>query len=162
MTSRTKSRSRAKSRSPRGACLGITALVAVLVFTAFMVTIIVTVGIWPGEAKLTAPLFCPDDKPDAFVVVDSYSVQPGETSYNFSLYCMGSRGQVDEIGFFQPAAVLTVGHAALIVVLVGLPILLGRRRRRTTRSVRPQREAPRDAPPRDAPPQDAPPQDAPP
>lgn len=126
-----------RSRSVRGGCLGILVLFAIVAFVAFMMTIIVTVAIWPGEAKLTAPLFCTDDKPNAFVVVDSYSVQPGETSYNFSLYCMGSRGQVDEIGFFWPTAVLTIGHAAIIVGLVVILIPIGLRRR-ATRVIPPQ------------------------
>jgi hypothetical protein len=70
----------------RRSCLGGLTLLGILGFVAFMTTVLLTVTIWPGEAKLTAPLFCGDDTPEAFVVVDRYSVQPGETSYNFSLY----------------------------------------------------------------------------
>jgi hypothetical protein len=85
--------------------------------------------IWPGEAKLTAPLFCGDDTPDPFVVVDSHSVQPGETSYNFSLYCMGPRGQTEEVGFLRPSLVLTAGHATLIALLVAVVLITARRQR---------------------------------
>jgi len=115
--------------SKRG-CLAAGAALGVLAFAAFMTTIIVTIGIWPGEAKLTAPLYCSSDMPDAYVVVDSYSVQPGETSYNFSLYCMGPKGEIDEIGFFWPCVVLTLGHAALIVLVVGFFVVRRRTRRR--------------------------------
>ena len=114
----------------RRSCWGPVLVLGVLLFAAFMTTIIVTVGIWPGEAKLTAPLFCPEDKPDPFVVVDSYSTSPGETSYNFSLYCMGPRGEVDEVGFFWPCVVLTAAHGALIVAVIGLFVVRARVRRR--------------------------------
>jgi hypothetical protein len=104
-------------------------MVGVLAFVAVMVTTVLTVAIWPGEAKLTAPLFCADDLPEAYVVVDSYSIQPGETSYDFSLYCLGPRGEVEDVGFLRPCAVLTLGHAGLIVGLVGV-LRLGLRCRR--------------------------------
>ena len=93
---------------------------AVLAFAAVMTTVILAVGIWPGEAKLTAPLLCPDDQPDAFVVSDTYSVQPGETTTNFTLYCMGERGQHTEVGFFLPFLLLTLLHGAIIIGLVML------------------------------------------
>jgi len=103
-------------------------LVAIVAFFALMTTIVVTGAIWPGEARLTAPLFCPDDEPDAFVVVDRYDRQPGETAYDFSLYCMGARGQTEEIGWFRPSAVLTLAHALALVAGVGGLVLLVRRR----------------------------------
>ncbi|HEY7072480.1 MAG TPA: hypothetical protein VH479_20300 [Acidimicrobiales bacterium] len=105
-------------------------LVGIVAFFALMTTIVVAGAIWPGEAKLTAPLFCPDDKPDAFVVVDRYHPGPGETAYDFSLYCMGPRGQTEEIGWFRPSAVLTLVHALLLVAGVGGLVLLVRRRSR--------------------------------
>ena len=109
---------------------------AVLVFASGMATILTTMAIWPGEAKLTAPLFCEDGKPDAFVVVDRSNPAPGETTYNFSLYCMGARGETQEIGWFRPSAVLTLGHAVLYVALVGGVVLLVRSRaRRRPRAV---------------------------
>jgi hypothetical protein len=115
--------------------LGILALVlGVVTFAAFITTILVTIAIWPGEAKLTAPLFCPDDKSDAFVVVDQYSPEPGRTSYNFSLYCMGSRGQTTEIGFLRPSLVLMAAHGALIALVVAALLIPIRRRRRGRRS----------------------------
>jgi hypothetical protein len=103
-------------------------LVGVVAFFAVMTTIVVAGAIWPGEAKLTAPLFCPDDKPHAFVVVDRYNPEPGETAYDFSLFCMGARGQTEEIGWFRPSAVLTLAHSLLLVAGAGGLVLLVRRR----------------------------------
>jgi hypothetical protein len=116
------------------ACVGGGVLLGILLFCASMITCALTIGIWPGEAKLTAPLFCPDDKPDPFVVVDSYSSSPGETSYNFSLYCMGPRGDLHEVGFLWPCVVLTAAHAALILLLIAL-FVVPRRLRRSRRAV---------------------------
>ena len=122
----------ARAKGPKkGGCLasGLISLV-VLLFAASMVTVIVAVGIWPGEAKLTAPLLCPDDQPDAFVVADTYQVQPGETSTNFTLYCMGERGDVTDVGFAVPFALLTAFHLVLIVLLLVLLGVIGGLRRR--------------------------------
>jgi len=118
----------AESRRPgAGGCLiGL----GVLAFAAVMTTVILAIGIWPGEAKLVAPLLCPDDQPDAFVVSDTYSVQPGETSTTFTLYCMGERGQHTEVGFFVPFMLLTVLHGAIYVALVLLLVGRGAVRRR--------------------------------
>lgn len=102
------------TRLGTGGCL---AAVAVLLFASVMTTILLAVAIWPGEAKLLAPLLCPDDQPDAFVVADTYSVQPGETTTNFTLYCMGERGQHTEVGYFTPFVLLTAAHAAVYVLL---------------------------------------------
>ena len=76
------------STSPVGCLVGL----GILAFTAIMTTVIVTVGIWPGEAKLVAPILCPDDRPDPFVVADSHQVSPVETSSTCTLYSMGPRG----------------------------------------------------------------------
>lgn len=119
--------------SAKWGCVAVLVALGALAFVAVMITVIVTVGIWPGEAKLTAPLFCPDDKPDVFVVADSYSTSPGETSYNFGLYCMGPRGEIANKGFFGPFVVLTLAHAALVVGLLVLVIVVLRIRRSRSR-----------------------------
>lgn len=112
----------------RGCVIGAAALSGVLLFCATMLTVIVTIGIWPGELKLTAPLFCTDTQPDVFVVADTSSVRPGETTTNFTMYCMGPRGDTTNVGFFRPAAALTAGHAVLVVVVLGLIVVRGSRR----------------------------------
>jgi hypothetical protein len=120
-----------RSRPTRG-CLAVGALLGVLAFVSVIGTIIVT-AIWPGEMKLTGPLFCPDDRPDAYVVVDSYSPVPGETHYEFTLYCMGPRGEVTDAGYLRPMAALTLFHALLVVALVIAFILWLRLRLRRAR-----------------------------
>src|SRR5690606_3742932 len=89
-------------------------------------------------------------------VSDTYSVQPGETTTNFSLYCMGERGQHTEIGFFVPFVLLTVLHGALILALVAVLGLRGAARRR--RQGPTDLQAPPPGPPQDpASPPSAPP-----
>ena len=112
--------------------------IVVLLFTSGMVTILATMAVWPGEAKLTAPLLCDDARSDPFVVRDTYNVRPGETSMTFTLYCVGPRGDHDEIGWFKPFMLLWVLHTVLLVAL--LLAVVGRRR------VRKRRAAPADAP----------------
>ncbi|HUG86340.1 MAG TPA: hypothetical protein VMM13_17370 [Euzebya sp.] len=97
-----------------GALIG---LLLGLAFVTSMVTILVTIAIWPGEAVLTAPLLCPDSQPDAFVVADTVSVQPGETSTNFTLYCVGPRGDFTDTGFLRPFLLLMGGHGIVMVIL---------------------------------------------
>lgn len=89
-----------------------------LIFASFIVTILIAVAIWPGEAKLTAPLLCPDDQPDAFVVTDTYSDGTGETSTNFTLYCVGPDGESTDQGFAIPLLILATGHTAILFVLL--------------------------------------------
>lgn len=95
-----------------------------LAFAAMMITTIVAVGIWPGEAKLTAPLFCDEDHPDAFVVSDTYT-SGGETTTNFTMYCVGPRGQARDVGFFGPFGALVVLHGLLLLVVLVVPPWLG-------------------------------------
>lgn len=113
-------------------CVAALVLAGVLVFIAVMTTVIVTIGIWPGEMKLTAGWLCPDDQTDAYVVTDTYQSPNGSGSNtDFTMYCMGDRGQITNVGFFKPAGLLTLAHGALFVALV-LVILIFRRLRATT------------------------------
>lgn len=96
---------------------GLLAMVVGATFAGFMLTILIAVAIWPGEAKLVAPLLCADDQPDAFVVADTYSPQPGETTTNFTLYCVGPRGDATDQGYAIPMLILTVAHTAIVLAL---------------------------------------------
>src|SRR5690606_25840471 len=109
-------------------------LVGVLLFASGMVTVITAMAIWPGEAKLTAPLLCDDDRPDPFVVRDTYNVRPGETAMNFTLYCVGERGDFDEIGWMAPTLALWAGHTVILLVMAlgVLAIVVARRSSRQT------------------------------
>ena len=109
---------------------GLLAALLGALFAGGMLTILLAVAIWPGEAKLTAPLFCPDDQTDYYVVTDTYSSEPGETSTNFTLYCVGPRGDSTDVGYARPMLALTLFHTAVIVIVFVVLGLLGRARRR--------------------------------
>ena len=110
------------------------ALLVALLFVSGTFTAVVAMGIWPGEAKLTAPLLCDDARPDPFVVRDTYNVRPGETSMTFSLYCVGPRGDFDEVGWTKPTLVLWAAHTAILGALVFTAIGF-RKFRRSRRAV---------------------------
>lgn len=108
---------RQRRRRSSSTIVAVLVAVAVLVFAGVMTTVLVTVAIWPGEMKLTGPLLCPEARTDVFVVSDTYSARPGETSTTFTMYCMGERGDVEDMGSFRPMAILTAVHTVLIVAL---------------------------------------------
>ncbi len=120
---------------PLGCLVG----VAIILFVSMLVTVVVSLGIWPGEAKLTAPLLCPAEKADAFVVADSTSVRPGETSTSFTLYCVDENGAFAEIGWWRPMLLLWAAHTVPLLLLAVLVRSRWMRRRR--------RHAPTDAVP---------------
>ncbi len=117
-------------RTGPGGCLGVFALAAVTLFVGLMMTILLAVAIWPGEVKLVAPLFCSDAQPDAFVVSDTYSVQPGETSTNFTLYCMGPGGDATDHGFFLPFLATMALNLVVLGAVVAILSMIGLLRRR--------------------------------
>ncbi|MGI9645561.1 MAG: hypothetical protein ACR2O6_09665 [Ilumatobacteraceae bacterium] len=116
---------------------GVLASLFALLFAGSMITILLAVAIWPGEVKLVAPLFCSDNQPDAFIVTDTYSVQPGETSTNFTLYCMGPSGDATDHGYFLPFLATMTLNMAILVLLIVLARVIGRLRTRRTRAPEP-------------------------
>ena len=83
---------------------------------------------YPNALKLAAPSLCPDDKPDAFVV--RYDVQTSDgTGTNFTLFCMSERGEIEEVGTWQPLLILFVIVAGILYVLIFLLWLVGRLRK---------------------------------
>jgi hypothetical protein len=145
-----------------GAALG-------FVFTITMLSLITSV-IWPGQAKLLAPLFCDDARPDAFVVSDTYSSAPGETSTSFTLYCVGPRGDHTDVGWFKPFLGICVMNAlavTAVAVALGIRPWMRRVRRRQAAGevvphvvVPPHDRMPHDRVPHDGVPSDAVPHDA--
>ncbi|MGW4245186.1 hypothetical protein, partial [Nocardia sp. NPDC004722] len=73
--------------------------------SAGLLTTVIPVAIWPGEAKLTAPLFCSPPYTEPMVVSDTFHDSEG-TSTNYTLYCVGSRGDLTDEGFALPMLVL--------------------------------------------------------
>jgi hypothetical protein len=145
-----------------GAALG-------FVFTITMLSLITSV-IWPGQAKLLAPLFCDDARPDAFVVSDTYSSAPGETSTSFTLYCVGPRGDHRDVGWFKPFLGICGMNAlavTAVAVAVGIRPWVRRMRRRQAAGegmpggvVPPRVTVPHDRLPSDRVPHDRVPSDA--
>lgn len=115
--------------------LGINVLVAGIVLalvSAF--SLIIPIALWPGEMKLVASYVCTDDQPDAMVVSDSTNVRPGETYTQFTMYCVGERGDYTDAGLRRPLTLLAVAHFVVLVVLVIVRKLRRKRRARTNRA----------------------------
>ncbi|MFD3745659.1 hypothetical protein [Nocardia sp. NPDC058633] len=87
------------------------------------------VVVWPGEAKLTAPLFCSPPATEPVVVSDTFHDSEG-TSTNYTLYCVGDRGELTDEGFALPMLALFAAHALILTALVVLAVLIGRVGRR--------------------------------
>ncbi|MFE7747283.1 hypothetical protein [Nocardia sp. NPDC057455] len=92
-----------------------------------MLSIVVPVSIWPGEAKLTAPLFCSDPYREPVVVSDTFRDSEG-TSVDYTLYCVTDRGAVTDEGFILPFLVLMAVHVAIITAVAYLAGQWARRR----------------------------------
>ena len=93
---------------------------------------------------------------DPFVVADTHNPHPGETVTNFTLYCMGPRGDATDHGFMGPfLATALLNGIVLLLVAVVLTLLIRRRMRARVRPlVEPTGLAPpvATAPPRTTPP----------
>lgn len=99
-----------------------------IAFVGVIGTIIFATAIWPGEAKLTASLFCPPGRPDAFVVEDVRAAAGRRTS-NLTMYCVGERGDYTKIGWARPFLTLMAVHTALFgLFVVALRIYFRRKR----------------------------------
>lgn len=120
--------------------------VAVLAVAALTVSA-VGIAIWPGSMKLTAPVLCSSEQPDPFVVRTTTTDSEG-TSTNFSLFCMGDRGDFTEVGSWEPYGLLFLYTWGLFVALALL--LYARRLWRNWRLDRLTRPRPDPAPRPDA------------
>ncbi|MFB8275598.1 hypothetical protein [Nocardia colli] len=113
-------------------------MLGVILFSTAMLGTVLPVAIWPGEAKLTAPLFCHAPYTEPIVVSDTFHDSEGQST-NFSMYCVGDRGQYTEVGFLRPWLALWVLHSAVVIALVIMGGLWGRWKH--THAVEPQRLA---------------------
>ncbi|MFI6045022.1 hypothetical protein ACIA8C_25560 [Nocardia sp. NPDC051321] len=102
--------------TPRRSRRILATLAAILAGTAILGCVL-PVAIWPGEAKLTAPLFCDAPYTEPIVVSDTMHDSEGQST-NYSMYCVGDRGQYTEVGFLRPWLALWALHAALVIVVV--------------------------------------------
>ncbi|MEV0852179.1 hypothetical protein [Nocardia fluminea] len=104
-----------------------------LACAAAFLTILIAVAVWPGEAKLTAPLFCSAPTTEPVVVSDTFHDSEG-TSTNYTLYCVSDRGVLTDEGYALPVLALFVVHLLILTVLFLLAALIGRLGQRTERS----------------------------
>lgn len=98
----------------------VTALASGLIAGA--ISIVVPVAIWPGEAKLTAPLFCSSPATEPMVVSDTFHDSEG-TYTNYTLYCVGDHGILTNEGFALPMLAMLTAHIVIATILVLLATL---------------------------------------
>ncbi|PXX70979.1 hypothetical protein DFR70_101400 [Nocardia tenerifensis] len=96
---------------------GILATLAAIVMGTAILGFVLPVAIWPGEARLTAPLFCSAPYTEPIVVSDTVHDSEGQST-NFSMYCVGERGQYTEEGFLLPWLALWALHSAIVIGVV--------------------------------------------
>lgn len=112
-------------------------VIALIMAVAAITVASVGIAIWPGSMKLTAPVLCPSEQPDAHVVRTTTTTSDG-TSTSFSLFCMGERGDFIEIGTWEPYGLLFLYTWGLFVALTLLFFLRRAwRHRRLDRLTRP-------------------------
>lgn len=102
----------------------VTSLSTGLLVGAF--SIVVPVAIWPGEAKLTAPLFCSSPTTEPVVVSDTFHDSDG-TYTNYTLYCVGDHGILTEQGFALPMLVMLTAHIVIATALALIVTSLARK-----------------------------------
>lgn len=79
--------------------------------TVVILATVITLGstaVLPGQARVTAPLFCDGPYTDPIVVRDHQG-----KGINFTMYCAGGRGQRHEVGWLWPSLLLGVVYAAV-------------------------------------------------
>jgi hypothetical protein len=93
---------------------------------AFIATMLMV--IYPGSLKVTAPILCPDDRPDPIVV--RYDVQTSDgTGTNFTLFCLSDRGEFVEVGTWEPLGLLFlfvgVGMVGAVLLWMAVGLIRG-------------------------------------
>ncbi len=108
--------------------ISVVVIVVVGIFAALLSSVI-----WPGQVAHLAPIFCEAPTSSAMVVSDTFSDGDG-TSTNFTLYCVGPRGQTVDAGWLLPFLVLWGVYSLVLATVVGVVGVNRRRRKRLTRS----------------------------
>lgn len=109
--------------------LAVVIVLAVLLGVTALLTVIAT-SVWPGEARLTAPVVCDDAHPDGIVVVDSYGTADGSTAYDFSLFCTSADGDAIDHGWASSWLLLWAVHTFLVADALVLTLVLVRAKHR--------------------------------
>lgn len=82
--------------------------------------------IWLGQAVYLAPLLCEEPTSEGIVVSDTYATGDG-TSTNFTLHCVGDRGQTIDAGWLRPFLLIWSVYL-LVVAIVVVVALISRKR----------------------------------
>jgi hypothetical protein len=103
--------------------LALSVTIGVAAFIALMLMVI-----YPGSLKVTAPILCPDDRPDPVVV--RYDVQTSDgTGTNFTLFCLSDRGEFVEVGTWEPLGLLFlfvgVGMVGAVLLWMAVGLIRG-------------------------------------
>ncbi|MDZ7912257.1 MAG: hypothetical protein U5O16_10560 [Rhodococcus sp. (in: high G+C Gram-positive bacteria)] len=111
--------------------ISVVMIVVVGIFAALLSSVI-----WPGQVAQLAPIFCDDPTSSAMVVSDTFTDGDG-TSTNFTLYCVGPRGQTVDAGWLLPFVVLWGVYSLVLAIVVGVIGMaeVGRRKRRDSLGV---------------------------
>ena len=100
------------------------------VYGLILVALVVISPALPRAVGFAGPLVCPDGQPDTYVTTEL--VEPADaagvrsTDIGISLFCMGERGDVTEVGILRPVAALA--GSAVLVTLLMIAAWLGLRR----------------------------------
>lgn len=85
--------------------------VGVPLFVAFWLVLL-----HPGSLRWTAPLVCPDEQPDGFVInYEGEQYDGGRTPDHYTLYCMGEDGDYSNAGLIRSWAIV-LGVVTLVVL----------------------------------------------
>jgi hypothetical protein len=68
-------------------------------------------------------------------VIASHRLPPNETTYDFGFYCMGTRGNYEDVGFGTPLFILSVFHTGLLFIIALFFLLLAALRQRGRRGL---------------------------
>lgn len=132
------SRVRDATRNPpaslRGRILGLLIGVPIFLGCTALLNLLVLDAIWPGEAKLFAPVLCTDSHPDPFVVADTYQSSDGQ-SVEHTVYCVADDGDAVDAGWARAWFLAWVLHTVLVMAVIAALVLRARvRARRRLRS----------------------------
>ena len=101
----------------------------------FVALMIATAGVamFPGLARLTAPILCEAPFDHSYVEITKSNPRPGETTWNWELQCYNDRGAIEPQNSFTVMGLLFAGFAAAMFALVLLLSLIGAVRGRSKR-----------------------------
>lgn len=113
-------------RSAKGTFLAsLGCLTIVILFVALMVAT-AGVAVFPGLARLSAPLLCKAPFDHSYVDITSSNPVPGETVIEWELQCYNDRGAIDAPNQFAVMGIVFVETALVLFVLLFVTIVLAR------------------------------------